>query len=335
MTYSRKRSVFETITRSHWFLIVLFAIVGIVSSCAPVTPLPQSANPQNSMMTPSTQYVQLSTPHTPIPSQLPTLMPSPELTHLPQLTATLAPDAWQKMPVIPAVSDTARMIYQRGLERGANTHAFSKIGDCESRTTWFLYDFDQDSKYYDLGPYTYLEPVIEHFQGSFGRLSQVAKPGFTAASVMTPLWADPTQCQKNETPLACEYRQQNPVFSFIMLGTNDVTHPETFETNMRRVIEFTIEQGIVPILATKADNREGEHQINATIARLAYEYDIPLWNFWLAVQDLPNHGLQPDGAHLTWSPNYFGDAEAMKRAWPVRNLTALQTLDAVWRSVTQ
>ncbi len=180
-----------------------------------------------------------------------------------------------------------------------------------------------------------LSRLFEHFQGSFGRLSQVAKPGFTAAAVMTPLWADPEQCQRDETPLACEYRQQNPAFSFILLGTNDVARPETFEANMRRVIEFTIEQGIVPILATKADNLEGDHQINATIARLAYEYDVPLWNFWLAVQSLPDQGLQPDRAHLTWSPNHFGDAEAMKRAWPIRNLTALQSLDAVWRGVTR
>lgn len=310
------------------FLVVLLMSPG----CTTVAPSPTPMNQSFSVTVSQTQSVQLSATDAPISSPAPARKPEAET---PYPTATLAPDAWQKMPVIPEVSDTARLIYQRGLQRGANPNAFSKIGDCESRTTWFLYDFDQGPKYYDLGPYTYLEPVIDHFKGSFGRLSQVAKPGFTAAAVMTPLWADPAQCLKNETPLACEYRQQNPAFSFIMLGTNDVARPETFEANMRQVIEFTIEQGIVPILATKADNREGDHQINATIARLAYEYDIPLWNFWLAVQDLPDKGLQPDGAHLTWSPNRFGDPEAMKRAWPVRNLTALQTLDKVWRSVNQ
>jgi hypothetical protein len=245
----------------------------------------------------------------------------------------LAPDAWMKLPVVPTVSARARSIYQRGLQMGNNPKAFSKVGDCESRTTWFLWDFDQKEKNYDLGPYTELQPVLDYFAGSFGRMSKVAKPGFTAASLMTSLWADPETCQKDETPLGCEYRLQRPGFALIMLGTNDIARPETFEANMRKVIDFTIQQGVLPVLVTKADNLEGDNRINAAIARLANEYDIPLWNFWSAAQDLPDHGLQEDGAHLTWSPNTFGDAEAMKRAWPVRNLTALQVLQALMKGV--
>jgi hypothetical protein len=56
---------------------------------------------------------------------------------------------------------------------------------------------------------------------------------------------------------------------------------------------------------------------------LAYEYDIPLWNFWLAVQNLPNQGLDPvrnDGFHIS------------SEAWNVRSYTGLQALDAVWRA---
>jgi len=248
-------------------------------------------------------------------------------------TPALSLDTWRAFPVIPAVSGTAREIYRRGQERGRSPAAFAKVGDCESRTTWFLADFDMGAKYYNLGEYEDLQAVIDHFSGSFGRLSQVAKPGFTAASLLTPLWADPKVCEKDETPLACEYRQQNPAFALVMLGTNDIARPETFEANMRRVIEFTIAQDIVPVLVTKADNLEGDHAINRTIAALAVEFDLPLWNFWAAVQDLPDRGLQDDGAHLTWSPNDFSDPQNMLRAWPVRNLTALQLLDALWKGV--
>ena len=90
---------------------------------------------------------------------------------------------------------------------------------------------------------------------------------------------------------------------------------------------------MLPILATKADNLEKDNSINAAIVRLAYEYDLPLWNYWAAVQGLPHQGLQTDGAHLTWAPNHFEDPANMKFAWPVRNLTALQALDAVRRGV--
>jgi hypothetical protein len=91
---------------------------------------------------------------------------------------------------------------------------------------------------------------------------------------------------------------------------------------------------VVPILSSKGDNLEGDHRINHTIACLAEEYGLPLWNFWSAIQALPNHGLQPDLEHLTYGITDFDDAKAMQTAWTVRNLTALQALDAVWKAVT-
>ena len=85
------------------------------------------------------------------------------------------------------------------------------------------------------------------------------------------------------------------------------------------------------ILATKADNLEGDHSINAAIAEIAYEYDIPLWNFWAAVQPLPDNGLTEDGFHLTYAQPFFDDPFRMEQGWPWRNLTALQAIDTVWK----
>ena len=65
------------------------------------------------------------------------------------------------------------------------------------------------------------------------------------------------------------------------------------------------------------------------MARLALEYQIPLWNYWRAVLDLPGHGLQEDGSHLTFGPPRFDDPTAMQKAWTVRNLNALQVLRIV------
>jgi hypothetical protein len=259
----------------------------------------------------------------------------PSDTPMPTALPTLAPDAWVEMPVIPTgISPRVVEIYLRGLALGNNPQAFSKVGDCDATTTWFLGDFDAGPDAYSLGEYSDLQPVIDYFQGSWGRNSVAVKRGFTAASVLTPLWADPALCQANETPLACELRLHRPSFALILLGTNDVNHQEVFEANMRAVLDTLIANGVVPVLATKADNLEGDHEINATIARLAYEYQVPLWNFWLAVQPLPGDGLQEDGAHLTFAGNRFDDPDRMQAAWPWRNLTALQTLDLVWKGVT-
>ena len=244
------------------------------------------------------------------------------------------PKDWQKWPVVPQVSDKMLAVYAQGLQMGNNPASFIKIGDCESTPTWFLGDFDEPD-YQIAVDYTSLQPLLDQFQGSFGRTSVAAKSSFSAASVLSPFWADPQQCEKGETPLDCELRIMNPSISLVTLGTNDVWDEVKFEKNLRQIIEQLLAAGVVPVLATKADNLEGDHAINAVIAKLAYEYDLPLWNFWLALQDLPDKGLQEDKAHLTWGPNRFDDLKVMKRAWPIRNLTALQVLQAVWESAAR
>lgn len=255
-------------------------------------------------------------------------------TDTPQKAPTLSPDDWQKMPIVPEASDRVLEIYRKGLELGNNPRAFSKIGDCGSTPAWFLGNFDLSEKYYSLGDHQYLKPIIQEFQGSFERTSLAAKSGFNASSIFAPIWANREFCQPGESPLACEYRYHRPMFAIITLGTNDIWHQEDFEPQMRKIIEISIENGVIPILSTKADNLEGDHFINATIASLAVEYEIPLWNYWLAVQPLPNHGLQKDGAHLTWGPTKFDDPQALQTAWTIRNLTALQVLDAVWQKAS-
>ena len=236
--------------------------------------------------------------------------------------------------MVPTLSDRARQIYQAGLARGNNPRAFAKAGDCETITDWFLVDFDRGPRFYALGPYADLQTTIDYFKGSFARNSVAARRGFNVAALLTPFWADATVCKPDETPLGCEFRLVRPSFVLIMLGTNDVAHKADFEKNLRQAIQFSLDQDVLPILATKADNLEGDESINDTIARLAQEYGLPLWNFWRAVQPLPDHGLDPDGAHLTHDTNFFDDPQKMLSAWPWRNLTALQVLDAVRKGVT-
>jgi len=232
-------------------------------------------------------------------------------------------------PVIPVLSPTARAIYQRGLQMGNNPHAFSKIGDCQSVVPYFLAAFDYGL--YTLGPYANLQPAIDNFSGSWARNSITSNRGFNVASVFVPVWSDPKQCLSNESPLECEFRLNRPSIAIITMETWWGGDPAGYESYLRAIIEFSIAHGTVPILGTKADNIEGNGAINQVIVKLAKEYDVPLWNFWAAVQPLPDHGLIADGFHLTFARNYFDQPDVMQNAWPWRNLTALQAIDAVWR----
>ena len=259
----------------------------------------------------------------------------PTVTKSPTALQVISCDNWESWPVVPVVSSSMRDLYQRSQATGNNPHAFSKIGDGEISTEWFFTAFDLGQGYYHLGPYQDLQPVIEYFAGSFGRIGIAARRGFNTARILDPSLSNSTLCESGESSLTCELRLHRPAFAILSLGTNQVWQPEEFEAGMRKILDILISKNVVPVLSTKGDNLEGDHRINKIIACLAQAYEVPLWNFWSAIQPLPKHGLQPDLEHLTYGVTDFEDTHAMQSAWTVRNLTALQVLDAVWRGVTR
>jgi hypothetical protein len=299
-----------------------FLLTTFLAACSPSIPLP----PTETIPSPIGTLPSPTNPVAPPVASIPTAEAGSTLT-----PTALPADFWQKLPVIPQeISERVREIYRLGLSLGNNSHIFSRIGDCASAAPDFLVGFDGN---YNLGAYTNFQPTIDYFKGSFRRPSLAAKNGLNTAGLLTSLWTG-DQCLSKETLLDCQYRLDHPTFAIISVGTNEsyyVHHtPGVFEINLRAVIEDTIAQGIVPILGTKADNLEGDNSINAAIARLAMEYELPLWNFWLAAQPLPNHGLA-DASHLT-SVSYlnfvdFSIPHSLEYGMQVRNLTALEMLD--------
>jgi len=278
---------------------------------------------------PSTQLPEA----TPSPTPTLTLQPGETPIFSPSPTSTLAPDAFKFMPVVPqGVSSRMIEVYQRGLSLGRDPDRFSKLGDCQNVPTYFLSMFDSGD--YRLGEkYAYLQPVIDHFTGSWERASFAVKGGLNVAAVSTLYFTDPVNCKSDESPMACEIRKNNPSIVLISFETWNGKSGSSYESRLRLVLDYVLSQAVVPILATKADNMEGDDSINAAIARVAYEYEVPLWNFWAATNPLPDHGLSPDGFHLTFARDYFDDPVRMQSAWPWRNLTALQAIDAVWRAL--
>ncbi len=281
-----------------------------VSETAPVTPTQDLAPPPETIVAPT-----LAPSTTPAPTAEEGATPIPRL----------APEEWKKWPVIPAVTDRAIEIYRQGLAMGNDPRAFSKVGDCQSIKESFMGYFDLPTRY-KLGEDTaYLKETIDNFSGHFNTDGQAVRGGFNAAAVLSPLWADPKVCLAGENPLECELRITKPSIVFVSLEVwwNGRT-PEQYEALMRRILDTIIAHGAVPILATKADNVEGNHSLNLATARLADEYDLPLWNFWAAVQPLPNHGMdekRADGFHIS------------TEAWGTRSFSALQALDSLWRGL--
>jgi uncharacterized protein YraI len=262
------------------------------------------------------------------------------------------------VPVVPTwLSARTREIFRYGQQAGMRADVFSKIGDCQTADLSFMLPLGDNE--YDLGPYGALQSTIDYFSAtspragvpnSFVNASLSAVPYFTAAGVLDPTWATPDYCQPGESPLACEYRVVRPGIAIIMLGTMDVTvyGPETFDANMRRVVNETISRGIVPVLTTFPSHPdrfwEQSLQFNAIILDIAQDENIPVINFWLASRALPNYGLKDDNLHLSGKgerrlsvhgPNDRWIAfNGEEQVWghTLRNLVTLQTLDMIRRS---
>lgn len=240
----------------------------------------------------------------------------------------------QIFQVSPEAESHILRIYEQGQALGRNPRAFSKLGDSTIENPHFLARFDHWQGFdYNLGDYVYLEGVIEYYAGSFIRQGAAVRRGMHSWTVFDPQWADKSLCTANESALACEFRIQNPSILFIRLGANDVGVPQAFENNLRDVIDFSIENGVIPILGTKSDRNDGmSNANNQIIRRLSAEYELPLWDFDRLADTLPRRGLTTDGVHMTINFSHdYTDPNTFRTGHGTHNLSALVVLDSLWQ----
>lgn len=237
----------------------------------------------------------------------------------------LKPEDWQDWPILPELSPAMQAVFKQGQEMGRDPHVFSVLGDCQSAPTYFLAMYDED-RYTLTEDQQALQETIDWYAGSFAHRSVTVENGLNAASALNPLWAMTHEdCESSETPVACEIRLSNPSLILVSLGTNWLPSAsyEDYLNYLNQIVDIILEQGVIPVLSTKADNGEGDYNRNLAMAQVAYDRQLPLWNFWAAVKDLPNYGLDKDrqNAYL----NYQG--------WDVRNLSGLELLDTLRRQL--
>jgi hypothetical protein len=243
-----------------------------------------------------------------------------------------------------AVALRAAEIHAVGAARGQDDRVFAKVGDSITVNQSFLRPVGLGQA--SLGVYGALGPVIEHYRAGrigtdnpFTRDSAASGVGWTAATVFNPEAAR-SECAPGETPLDCEYRIARPSVALIMFGTNDVGYvpPDTYRANLDRIVRTSAERGIIPIVST-LPTREGYEgavvAFNGIIREVAAEHRVPLWDYHAALATLPESGLSWDGVHPSEGP--LGPEGAavftpsqLQYGYVVRNLTALQMLDAVW-----
>ncbi len=258
-----------------------------------------------------------------------------------------------------AMKDRLRALLAQGANLGNRPGVFAKVGDSITSSGSFLEDMGCLDDF-PMGNYTALTSTLQYFKqisfpanysaawcgiaNSFSRSSGVAEMGARAN------WALAAQsCGiPNGTMLTCELNKIKPAFAMIMYGTNDLdsyNDVAQFRSYMAQVIEKTIAAGVIPVLSTipprldsaTFDARVAPH--NNVINELAATYQIPVMNYWQALQDLGSqyhYGVDGDGIH----PNVFGGQygadfsdNALHYGYNVRNLLTLQTLEKLQRVV--
>jgi hypothetical protein len=233
-----------------------------------------------------------------------------------RLTASL----WRKWEIVPDFSLRAQEILREALRNpNLDPHTFIKVGDCQMVAGTFLAGYSNGKYRLPDG----MSETVQWFSDSMLEDNITAVNGYGINTVLDPafgLSAGHNQCLPNETPLDCELRTRRPIIVLVGMGTNWIPHGEaSFEKHLRETVDKILATGALPILATKADNVEGDWKLDEAIAQVAYDYDLPLVNVWRSVQELPNHGLEmpPRQVYLT------GDG------WMKRNHAWLVTLDKV------
>ncbi len=303
-------------------VISLAGMSFVLAACIGVSPKPEPRSTKLPSITAQTGLIETVTSipgNLSTPSAAPTQNFPPAASPSPTSDNRLKPYYWRDWSISPDLSPNAQEILSKAINNPAlDLHTFSKVGDCQMTPSTFLAGFANGEYEIPAGR----SAVVTWFSSSMTSDGVTAANGLGISSVLNPMFglaAGNTQCQPNETPLDCELRTRRPAVVLVAMGTNWMPHGElSFEKYLRQVVDRILATGALPILATKADDIEGDWKLDLAIAQVAYDYDLPLVNVWRSVQALPNHGLEaPLNEYLT------GDG------WMAANYAWLDTLEKI------
>jgi hypothetical protein len=172
---------------------------------------------------------------------------------------------------------------------------------------------------------------------SFTRLSVASHGGWKTTDLLNP----------TTEPLVNELLATRPAFALIMIGTNEAANVQDaagYQARLIQVLQTVINLGVIPVLSTIPDLlidggafEAGVPVDNQIIANVAAAFDIPLWNYWAALQGLPGKGLDGTGVHPNADPQGTGllTSAARQYGFNVRNLTVVEVLNELRRVVLQ
>jgi hypothetical protein len=262
-------------------------------------------------------------------------------------------------PILPAIDAAMathlEAVLQLGEILGNQPDVFIKVGDSISANPYFLVPLGTPT--YNprnpsvAGSYTGLAATIDYFRSqtvdgtganSFNHVGVAEHAGWMSFSVLDPSLNPPSTpgsgIVPSLSPLENEIRLTHPSIALIMLGTNDISFnvpAGTFENNLLQIGQLALRDGVIPVFSSVPNHPYGGpgnvtrmYQFNQIISNVATALDVPFWNYWAALQSLPNAGLSADSVHPSVYPGGAGylTTPALNYGFNMRNLTAVEVL---------
>ena len=240
-----------------------------------------------------------------------------------------------------ALKAAMRAVYLRGLAAGNRAAVFVKVGDSITQSSSFLWDYGPTSGLtrWSFGAYSDFAPTRSYFNAtlvderhsSFDRESLAADSGWTSTRALA----------NDAMLLRLELSTLRPSIALVMLGSGDVDVNEVsvFQANLTRVVQIVLAANVIPVLSTiprrtnSATTRMFWPLFVAAIREVAAAQQVPLQDYWTAMEPLPNNGLSEDGEHPSIYRLPSGHAEStdftpagLAYGYNVRNLQTLATL---------
>lgn len=237
--------------------------------------------------------------------------------------------AVEQLPIIPDISgqrerDNLSVIFQNGATQGKRAGVFSVVGDDTAINTAYLTPLADPGL--DLEG-TDMREIVEFYRqtdvlgdgrSSFDRQRFAAGVGWLAQDLLDPNRSDPNRCS-GMTPLECELSIVQPAVVFISVGYNDAlngTDPAAFRATIEQILQTVLSSGAIPVISTVQPRPDNAAQIAAINTALieavrniesASNTTIPIYNLWMALNELPNSGLDVDNITLSVAPSGAGD----------------------------
>ena len=255
-------------------------------------------------------------------------------------------------PVVPQISDSMAaflsQLYGSAVTNfGTQAGVFAKVGDDAMDSPNFMAPFAVSG--YDLGGFGYLQATVDFYAAtavrpaldpainSFNVDSVAASNGWGIEDLSGPApGGAPCDAVGGGTRLSCEYQVARPSIALISFSAANVTHlpAEQFRSELQTLVFDSMSSyGVIPVLATipagGGYSTEQLAEYNRAIVEVASESDVPLWNLWRAMQE---RGISDPFSVAPQGAGNLTDA-ALSYGYNMRNLTALQTLQAVRQAV--